>query len=322
MHFYEVCSQDKFGWNRARRRWNCKSAVMLSEVKPKTESRRLEGVVGEWVSYCSLLLVVKIEMFINRMCLICIMIKQDWRVRFRELWPSASERRVPIDETPEEVICEIDRTLRYTGTDLGKGYSTGNYLYLVRDSSDGLEKVLKVASAPANVSKAHHEHRILHKLNQNRVIGVPRVFRFYNSIDSEYNSDKFTAMLREYVDAEEFDACLRGSDVYKRLDKLIGRINRLGVSLLSDFNGRNVRVNSEGQPYILDFEESSLSKNPIWDLKGNYRKIYDFYIWNVQAYMERSKNPISRILSKSPEAVKLIVGLFYKGPIKPTSYGW
>ena len=139
------------------------------------------------------------------------MIKEDWHLRFRELWPDAKERRVPIDKAPEEIIYEIDRTLEYKGKNLGQSYSVGNYLYLVRDSSDGLEKVLKVASAPANAGefgKAQHEHNSL------------------------------------FVD-------------------------------------------------------------------------------NVRGHLKKSKNLLLRIiLSSSHDAVKLITGLFYEGPVKPTHRGW
>lgn len=43
------------------------------------------------------------------------MAKQNWRIKFREVWPDAIERRVPTGETPEEIVYEIDKSLKYKG---------------------------------------------------------------------------------------------------------------------------------------------------------------------------------------------------------------
>lgn len=249
------------------------------------------------------------------------MTKSDWKIKFREFWPNATERRVPIGETPEEVIFEIDPSLEYTGRTAG--YSgNGNYLYLVRDPSDGLEKVLKIAGAPAGINNARHEHEIFHRLNENNVVGIPMVSRYYNSIDSQYDPEKFIAMLREYVDAEEFDVQLRGSDTYKRLEKLAKDINGSGVSFPRDFKGANIMIDKKGQPYFIDFEESVIADNPFWDKQENYRKMNILFRGNVQINLEKSNKLLKRLLSKSPGAANIIARLFYEGPVKPTSYGW
>lgn len=224
---------------------------------------------------------------------------------------------VPVDETPEELIREIDPRLKYTGEQLGVGYSVSNRLYVVRDV-DGLEKVLKVASAPANIFNAHHEHDILRKLSDLR--GIPRVFRFYNpNSGGVYNPEKFTAMLREYVEAEEFNQALRGKEVYDRLHGLALTMNSNGVTLPRDFNSRNVRVDKTGQPYILDLEESTQSSQPVYDSTANHAKLRKLFISNVKAHLSRSRNPVKKILSRS-DAIDLIASLFYEGPVKST--GW
>lgn len=187
--------------------------------------------------------------------------------------------------------------------------------FLIEDFSNGLEKVLKVAAAPANISNAFHEHEVLQRLNKKHIVGVPKTFRFYNNI-SKYNPHKFTAMLRQYVDADGFDECLRGREVYEHLDELAYQINKRGVSLPRDFNERNVRVDKEGQPWIIDYEESRISDISYWNVKGNYEKLFSLFLGNIQETWGKSKNPLFKFLSNSPEVLKIAAELFYEGPVK------
>ena len=225
--------------------------------------------------------------------------------------------RVPVDETPEEIVREIDPNLEYMGRQLGVGFSVSNRLYVVRDT-DGLENVLKVASAPANIFNAHNEHNILRKLSGLK--GIPKVVRFYNPNNlSFYNPERFTAMLREYVDAEEFDQALRGKEVYDALHSLALTMNSNGVTLPRDFNSHNVRVDKNGQPYILDLEESTQSSQAVYDSTANHAKLRQLFIGNVRAHLSSSKNPVKKLLSRS-DAIDLIASLYYEGPVKST--GW
>lgn len=241
------------------------------------------------------------------------MIKTEWKLRFREMYPNLVINRVPIDESPEEVICEIDPALTY----LNRSFRGSNYLYLVRDMKDGLEKVLKVASAPARIGVAQHEHEIFQRLEPRGISGIPKLFAVYNST-GQYNSDMFTAMLRERIDGEEFDVRLRDEEVFKRLSKLTQEINNSGISLPRDFKSGNIIVNKEGQPYLIDLEESTIG------LPGYYisdhKKVYDFFIYHVQAQLEKSRKPLDRLFSKFPSVSRFIAKSFYKGPPKPINF--
>jgi hypothetical protein len=242
----------------------------------------------------------------------------------------ALDFRVPgMGEKPEQLIKEIDSSLQYAGKKYG---TASNQIYIVTDPEDGLEKVLKIAGAPARIGVARKEHEIFQRLNHgNGIPGIPRVYKCYNSIGSKYNPQKLTAMLREYVDAEDFNACLRNREVYKSLSALAGEINEAGITLPNDFNNTNVRVDKNGQVHIIDFEESwidpSIDYNRIIDRERNYLKMHQLFVGNVAAHILRSKKSFSKVLKfldlDDWETWTGIADTFYDGPKKPSIFsGW
>jgi hypothetical protein len=242
------------------------------------------------------------------------MAKLTWQDIFRKKYPQAVLRRVPLGESPEEIIGDIDPSLKYSGTT----FTGSNYLYLVRDSTDGLTKVLKVGSAPARVHIAQHEHDVFRRLEKEKILGVPQAYKFYNSGEG-YDPMKFTAMLREHIDGENFDEHLRGKEVFERLDTLLERLNHAGVFLPRDFNPGNVLVDKSGQPYVIDFEESPLG-SPGKSIEDS-NMLREFFVYHVMVQMEKSKNPFLRLISKSPMLSRVVANLFYDGPTKPIDYG-
>lgn len=242
----------------------------------------------------------------------------SWEEEANKSWiEAAMGNGIPMGESDEEIIAEIDPSLEYTGHRFN---TVGSYIYVVNDPTDGLEKILKVAAAPAKVSIARYEHEVLDILNKAKVKGIPKVFRFYNSVGSERDSQKFTAMLREYVDAQEFDEELRSEETYKRLFMLASDLNHHGVTLPKDFNSSNVLVDKNNQPYFIDLEESTLNSGPIFETQQNYQKIKMLLQDNVMEHLQRSKKPILRMISKDRDMSKFIANLFYAGPLIKNKY--
>jgi predicted Ser/Thr protein kinase len=244
----------------------------------------------------------------------------DWRKRAAKTWVhyefDETDFRVPVKESPTEIIAAIDPNLEYT-EQLGVGTSMSNQIFVVRDKHDGIEKILKVISAPAHFSEGLTEHRIYELLNKTPIAGIPKVYTFYNSLGETRDSNKFTALLREKIDGDTFNAKLRGKETYDKLERLIRELNNVGVNAPRDLNNWNILVDHTGQPYIADFEESSFGsgdfgfetkKSPTWYWMKN------IFFYNVCEHLSKSKNPILRIASKNQTLVKIIATLFYDGP--------
>ena len=219
------------------------------------------------------------------------------------------ERRVPKlaeMQNPEKIIGEIDPNLTYTG----KGFpSIANLLYVVRDLA-GEEKVIKIAATPDVLRGTPNEHTVLDILNRADVIGIPRVFRFYNSVGSEYDPKKLVAVLREYVSGERFNAKLRTRETYEKLLDLANEMGVHGVSIPNDFNDSNVIVDEKDQPYIIDLEESGLIVEPVEPLEPENSVIRDLWRSNVQSRLSKSENHILRLAGRFPIAVDIAAALY------------
>ncbi len=205
--------------------------------------------------------------------------------------------RVPCDESPLEIVAEIDPSLEYAGKTF-KGSS--RYSYLVRDN-DRL-KLLKVCACSDRIGNGENEGNIFRNLADKGVKGIPKMYKAYNDgywwrgdSTPKYDPDKFSGSLVEYIDGDDFHERFRGPLVYARLLKMIWSLHRRGFGLPNDFS-QNIRVDKKGQPYLIDFEQ------PEWDYLGDYfEKLPQMFKENCSWAWDRLKERIFKI--KGEEAV-------------------
>lgn len=238
--------------------------------------------------------------------------EESWKEEYKSLG-------IPIGKTPIEITKGLNPALSYL-KNLGEGWSVGNFVYLVGDNRDNFKKVLKIAASPINLGRIREESRLLKLLNETKVAGIPKLFESYNT-ESPYDSSKHTAFLREYVDAEKFNDRLRTHEDYSNLKRLLSKMRAYGVGAPKDFSEDNILVDKNGKIFIIDLEEcSSICDEkgilPRWN--GRDWAVYEdterlianrgikyLKLFNVWAHLERSRNPIVRLLSKSKDLVEL-----------------
>jgi hypothetical protein len=220
---------------------------------------------------------------------------KNWKERMGEIYPGITERgmrRVPLDETPEELVNEIDPSLSYAGWE---GGGCSNRLFKVIGPNG--RGILKISSAPARIETyGHKEHRLLKRLTEAKVTGIPKAIQFYNSCKEvsgrPYNPEKLSAVLREFVEGTEFDAQFREPKTYDRLVNLMFAIGREAqIGLPQDFRSDQIIVDLSGQPHLIDLEEAS---GP--DYKLDFEKIEQLRRYNIQAKLE--KLPGLRLIDK------------------------
>jgi len=164
--------------------------------------------------------------------------------------------RVPLcHESPEDVIAQIDPSLKYAG----KTFDGSNRVYQV--THEGKPAILKVASAPARVKAfCHREHEFLKKLTEAKAKGFPKAHKFYNSSRqvsaADYTPLKFSAVLKDFVEGETFHEQLRTPEDYRKVRYLGLDLSRIcDAGLPNDFKGGQLIVTPSKDVFLIDLEE-------------------------------------------------------------------
>jgi len=205
-------------------------------------------------------------------------------LRISILYPSFQEQYLEIRFEMASIadsIESIDPELDYLDQELKKDHF-GKRSYLVLDSRDGLEKVLKIGFSPIPHDD-QREFNVMRKLNYRHVRGIPIAYRSYRG---NLDENHYSAFIKEFIPGNHFTEEIRTREVYDCLNELMKELNRSGISIPSDFNGSNIIV-SDNQPYFIDLEEVRTIIPTHWE-RGNNRKLNDLFKESIQKSSEHS----------------------------------